>query len=79
MQFRYGVDLNFGAVSMIQFGYLLHFGLIATAALYIGVLTVFLLRSLRTQPLKVQNNNYGVKSAANLRLYRRNIMNRRFY
>ena len=62
---------------MIQFGYLIHFGLIATVGLYFGALTVLWLRSLRSQPIKI-HNHYSSKSVENLRLYRRNLLNQRF-
>ena len=63
---------------MAQFGYLIHFAVVTSAALYFAALTVFLLRSLRSQPLKIRDKNYNAKSASNLRLYRRNVLSRRF-
>jgi hypothetical protein len=78
IRFNHGIDLNFGAVGMTQFGYLIYFGLITYSALYFGVLTFFLLRPLRSQSLNIPDKKYSSKPISNLRLYRRNLLSRRF-
>jgi hypothetical protein len=63
---------------MTQFGYLIYFSLITYLALYFGILTVFLLRPLRSQSLNIPNKKSSCKPISNLRLYRHNLLSLRY-